>query len=97
MANRLFVLYVTENQTKENRLGVSISRKVGKAVVRNRLKRLIKEHFRQFNSYMDKGYDIVVIARVGLGVLKKEEAFKKIGCALRSLAEKQRIMRNSDG
>jgi NAD/NADP transhydrogenase alpha subunit len=46
---------------------------------------------------MDKGYDIVVIARVGLGALKKEEAFKKIGCALCSLAEKQRIMRNSDG
>jgi ribonuclease P protein component len=46
-----------------NRLGVTVSRKVGGAVVRNRLKRRIREWFRRCNDMQAGGFDIVVIGR----------------------------------
>ncbi len=59
------VMYYKKNGTKINRLGISVSKKVGKAVIRNRVKRLIKEAFRkQDMSNLSFGYDIVFVARV---------------------------------
>lgn len=55
-----FTMYVKKNNLERTRLGVSISKKVGKSVVRNKLKRRIKEIFRQFMENIKKGYDIVI-------------------------------------
>ena len=53
-ANRYLVLYVLQNQTERNRLGISVSKKVGNSVVRHRMARLIRESYRlqedMFNS-----------------------------------------------
>ena len=46
-ANRYLVLYVLQNQTERNRLGISVSKKVGNSVVRHRMARLIRESYRQ--------------------------------------------------
>jgi len=63
VADRNLVLYVLPNKLGYTRLGLSISKKVGKSVTRNRIRRLIKEIFR-LNFKSDKSYDIVFIARI---------------------------------
>ena len=57
LANRYLVMYVMKNDLSENRLGISVSKKVGNSVVRHRSYRLSCNKF-------EKGYDIVVIARI---------------------------------
>ena len=62
-ANKLLVMYVRENGTEKNRLGISVSKKVGNSVVRHRVKRLIKESYRLQEKVFNSGLDIVIIAR----------------------------------
>ena len=57
------VMYVLENQTEGNRLGISVSKKVGNSIVRHRLTRLIRESYRLQEDMFSSGRDIVVIAR----------------------------------
>jgi len=56
----LLVLYVSKNDLGFTRIGISIGRASGKAVVRNRLKRLIRETFRQNKQRLLPGFDIVI-------------------------------------
>ena len=63
-SNRLLVMYVLKNETKRNRFGISVSKKVGNIVVRHRLTRLIRESYRLQEEIFKSGLDIVVIARV---------------------------------
>lgn len=63
-ANKYLVMYVLKNGTQENRLGISVSKKVGNSVVRHRTTRLIRECYRLQESKFQNGYDIVVVARV---------------------------------
>lgn len=69
-ANNLLVLYVYKNRKNQldgvpfNRIGISVSKKVGKSVVRSRVKRLINEAYRLNKDSYLKGYDFVIIARV---------------------------------
>lgn len=63
-ANKYLVMYVLENGTQENRLGISVSKKVGNSVVRHRITRLVRECYRLQESKFRNGYDIVVVARV---------------------------------
>ncbi len=69
-ANNLLVLYVYKNRKNQldgvpfNRIGISVSKKVGKSVVRSRVKRLINEAYRLNKDAYLKGYDFVIIARV---------------------------------
>lgn len=62
-ANRYLVMYVLENQTERNRLGISVSKKVGNSVVRHRVTRLIRESYRLQEDIFNSGLDMVVIAR----------------------------------
>ena len=54
------VLYYVPNRG-ETRLGITVSKKIGKAVVRNRIRRLVRESWRSF--CVKEGYDIVIVAR----------------------------------
>ena len=62
-ANRYLVMYVLENHTKGNRLGISVSKEVGNSVIRHHLTRLIRESYRLHEDMFNNGLDIVVIAR----------------------------------
>ncbi|GIX45813.1 MAG: hypothetical protein KatS3mg131_0024 [Candidatus Tectimicrobiota bacterium] len=59
----LFVLYVLPSAEPRSRLGIAVSRRVGKAVVRNRAKRLVREVFRRHKSLLPWPCDVVVIVR----------------------------------
>lgn len=62
-ANRYLVMYVLPNDTETNRLGISVSKKVGNSVIRHHLTRLIRESYRLHEDMFNNGLDIVVIAR----------------------------------
>ena len=62
-ANRYLVMYVLENHTEGNRLGISVSKKVGNSVIRHHLTRLIRESYILHEDMFNNGLDIVVIAR----------------------------------
>lgn len=62
-ANRYLVMYVLDNDLDYNRIGISVSKKVGNSVVRHRVTRLIREGLRLNGDLFGNGSDIVVIAR----------------------------------
>lgn len=64
-AGRLLVVYTLPNDTGELRIGFSAGKKIGKAVVRNRVKRRLKEVVRKHLGDLQRGYYLVVIARSG--------------------------------
>jgi len=78
LANRYLVMYIRKNDLPYNRVGISVSKKVGNSVVRHRVTRLIRESNRLHADVIVTGYDIVVIARPsvkGKGFLEVESAF----------------------
>ena len=84
-AGSYFVMYAMANNTDANRLGISVSKKVGTAVVRNRVKRLVKESCRLKAGRFIKGFDIVIVARAAVGALPREGSFRKVDKALETL------------
>lgn len=62
-ANKYLVMYVLKNSRDKNRLGISVSKKVGNSVVRHKVTRLIRESYRLHENIFNSGLDIVVIAR----------------------------------
>ena len=61
--NRHLVIYVVKQSLYSTRLGITVSKKVGNSVKRNRLKRLIRESFRLSKQHICLGYDIVAVGR----------------------------------
>ena len=72
-ANKYLVMYVAENNSNINRLGISVSKKVGNSVVRHYIKRCLKEAYRLHENMFNSGLDIVVIARQGAHDIKYHE------------------------
>jgi len=86
-ANKNLIMYVLENELKRNRVGISVSKKVGNSVVRHRVTRLIRESYRISEDYYKCGYDIVIIGRVAT----KEISFNEVKSALLHLKELHNI------
>lgn len=86
-ANKYIVMYIFENGTDTNRLGVSVSKKVGNSIVRHRLARLIREAFRLNVKDIRSGLDIVIVARAGL----KEKGYKETESAMIHLFKLHKI------
>lgn len=63
-ANKYLVMYILENHTERNRIGISVSKKVGNSVIRHHITRLVREAYRLQEERFNSGLDIVVIARV---------------------------------
>ena len=62
-ANGYLVLYARKNRTDTNRVGITVSKKLGHAVVRNRVRRRLREVYRLNEDKFQAGWDIVVVAR----------------------------------
>lgn len=58
---KYIIMYVSKNKKNKNTIGIAISKKIGKAVKRNRLKRLIRESYRLQENELLQGYDIVFL------------------------------------
>ena len=74
-ANRLLVMYTLKNDSDRNRLGISVSKKVGNSVVRHHITRLVRESYRlheeMFHSGWDASYHEIESALLHLGNLQK--------------------------
>ena len=77
-ANSYIVLYARKNRTNTNRVGITVSKKLGHSVVRNRVRRRLREVYRLNEAKFQPGWDIVVVARttaVHAGFRNLEESY----------------------
>ena len=81
-------MYVLENGTQKNRLGISVSKKVGNSVVRHRLTRLVRESYRLHEEIFNSGLDIVVVVRVNA----KEIGYHEMESALLHVSKLHKII-----
>ena len=88
VANSYLVLYARKNRTATNRVGITASKKLGHAVVRNRVRRRLREVYRLNEDLFAPGWDIVVVARSRC----IDADFGKLTRAYLSLAEKAGIL-----
>ena len=86
-ANRYLVLYRLENGLSKNRIGISVSKKVGNSVVRHHMCRLIRESYRLNEKSLKPGYDLVVVVRP----LAKGRSYREIESALLHLMKLQEL------
>ena len=91
-ANKYLVMYVLENDLNKNRIGISVSKKVGNSVIRHRITRLIRESYRLQEDVFNSSLDIVVIARG----TAKEVGYKEIESALLHLGGLHKIIKQSN-
>ena len=89
-ANRFIVVYVWENGSSNNKVGISCSKKIGNSVVRHRFARLVREAYRLHEDMFNSGLDIVVVARA----CARDASFFDIEESLLTLAGKARITKN---
>lgn len=87
-ANKYLVMYVRNNGLSYNRIGISVSKKVGNSVVRHRIRRLIKESLRLNGDRFNIGLDLVVIARG----TAKDRTYQEIADAVSHLAQLHNIV-----
>lgn len=88
-ANKYLVMYVLKNEKEKNRIGISVSKKVGNSVIRHHLTRLIRESYRLHEDMFNSGLDIVVIARA----TAKDIGYHQIESSLLHLGGLQKIIR----
>ncbi len=87
-ANAFLVLYARKNHTPANRVGITVGKKLGHAVVRNRVRRRLREVYRLNEELFLPGYDIVVVARSRA----VDASFSQLRRSFLSLAKKAGIL-----
>lgn len=85
IATPLLVVYAAKNRLGYNRLGLTVSTKLGCAVVRNRCKRLLREAYRLHETEIKTGYDFIFVARYRLADAKCRDVEKQLLKAMKLL------------
>ena len=80
-----FVILYCRNDLGKLRLGVTVSKRVGGAVIRNRVKRLVREHFRLHKALFNESYDVNVIAKGGISDLPSQEIRGELEAIVRDI------------
>ena len=91
-ANGYLVLYARRNRTGTNRVGITVGKKLGKAHVRNRVRRRLREVYRLNEAMFQPGWDSVVVARSR----SVDATFSKLTEAYLTLAQKAGILASDD-
>ena len=91
VASGYAVVFYRRNGRKENRLGITVSTKLGGAVQRNRIRRRLKEIYRLNESKLATGHDIVIVARGA----SCSAGFKQLESSLMSLFARLHLMENA--
>jgi len=73
--DRHFIIRFASNDVERPRLGITVTKKVGNAVIRNRLKRFVREYFRLNRHRMENHLDLVIIAKRPAAELNSNQAF----------------------
>jgi len=89
VADGYLVLYCRKNRTEENRVGITVGKKLGKAHIRNRTRRRIREVYRLNEEKFQPGWDIVVVARSRA----VDAPFEQLTKSYLTLAGKARLLR----
>ena len=92
-ADGRLALYARRNGRKENRLGLTVSTKVGCAVVRNRIRRRLRELYRLHEDELSTGYDVVVVARVRAA----HSSYRQLEHSFLTLADRLGLLRKGEG
>lgn len=92
LANKYLVMYVRKNDLPKNRIGISVSKKVGNSVVRHHLTRLVREGYRLQEDLFHAGYDVVIIVRVNA----KDCTYHEIEGAIYHLGKLHQIVEKKD-
>jgi len=85
--NKLLVLYIRKNGEDQNKIGISVSKKVGKSVIRSRVTRLIRESYRLNEDRILIGYDYVFVAKANCN----EATYKEIESAMKHIYKKLQL------
>lgn len=91
-ANRYLVLFYKSNGLDHNRVGFSVTKKIGNAIIRNKVKRRIRESYRLNSHKFKKGYDIVFLSRGRA----KDAAYDEIESAVLHLGKISKLARKGE-
>lgn len=72
------VIYISKNRLNTLRVGITTSKKIGNAVMRNRSRRIIREAFRELAPNIRRGYDLILVARGKTPYIKSTDIKKQL-------------------
>jgi len=91
-ANRYLVIFFKKNNQPYTRVGFTTTKKLGNSVIRNKVKRRMKEAFRLNNHKIKDGYDLIFLSRVSA----KDVSYKDIESAILHLAKLSGILKKGE-
>ena len=83
--DRNFIVIYSDGRFEKNRIGITVSKKIGNAVKRNKIKRLIREHFRVNRDKIAEFMDINVIAKKKAGEISADMVFKSLNAIFKKI------------